>query len=72
MTETHLAAASALDDQLLTIAEAANVLGMSTFYIYDHATRLEPRIPCVRLGRRIRFRRSDLRAFVESNAKKAL
>ena len=70
MSETNNAA-TALEDQLLTIAEAANVLGMSTFYIYDHATRLEPRIPSVRLGRRIRFRRSDLRGFVEANARKA-
>jgi excisionase family DNA binding protein len=69
MTETHNAA-TALDDQLLDVGEAATVLRVSHFYIRDHATRLEPKIPHVRFGRRILFRRSDLREFVEAHAKK--
>ena len=46
---------------MLTVDEAAKYLRVSACWIYDHAAgRREPKIPCVRLGASIRFRRSTL------------
>lgn len=46
------------DDQLLTPQEAAEKLRVSTDWLYRAARREE--FPCVRMGRLVRFRRSDV------------
>jgi excisionase family DNA binding protein len=51
-----------LDEPLLTPAEAAKLLSVRVSWIYE-AVRAG-RLPCVRIGRHIRFLRSDLEAFV--------
>ena len=57
--------------RLWTLDEVSQFLGMSKAWVRDHATRREPRIPCVRLGGRraiLRFRRQDLIDFVNRQA----
>lgn len=56
--------------KLLTIADVANQLNASRAWVRDHATRRNPRIPCVRLGGRralLRFRPADVEAFIEQH-----
>lgn len=52
----------ALDEPLLTAADAAAVLSVRTSWIYDAARSGE--LPCVRIGKHVRFLRSDLERFV--------
>jgi excisionase family DNA binding protein len=53
-------------EKLLTAEEVALLLNVSTAWVYDHADRKQPRIPCVRLGKSVRFRPEDVRAFIEA------
>ena len=52
-----------LEEPLLTPADAARLLVVKTSWIYE-AVR-DGRLPCVRIGRHIRFLRSDLERFVD-------
>ena len=55
---------------LLTLEQVAQMLGVSKAWVRDHATRRNPRIPVVRLGRKravLRFRTQDLEKFVVEN-----
>jgi excisionase family DNA binding protein len=55
---------------LLTLDDVATQLGVSREWVRDHATRRNPRIPCVRLGGKralLRFRPSDVEKFIEQN-----
>ena len=52
----------ALDEALLTPAQAAGLLAVRTSWIYE-AVRAR-RLPCVRIGRHVRFLRSDLESWV--------
>jgi excisionase family DNA binding protein len=51
-----------LDEPLLTPAEAAALLSVRTSWVYE-AVR-DGRLPCVRIGRHLRFIRSDLARWV--------
>jgi excisionase family DNA binding protein len=53
-------------EKLLTAEEVAQLLNVSAAWVYDHADRKQPAIPCVRLGRSVRFRPEDVRTFVEA------
>ncbi len=50
-------------ERLLTISEVATWLGVSKAWVYDHATRKRPFLPCVRLGEITRFRRGEIERF---------
>ncbi len=53
--------------ELLNIPETADVLRIST-----HTLRVwtrKKKIPCVRLGRRVLFRKRDVESFIRSNVK---
>lgn len=50
-------------DDLLTVAEARRVLRCGRSWLYEHADE----IGHVRLGTRLRFRRSDLEAYAARN-----
>jgi predicted DNA-binding transcriptional regulator AlpA len=55
---------------LLTLDQVAKMLGTSKAWVRDHATRRNPRIPCVRLGGRralLRFRPQDIDTFIEKH-----
>ncbi len=51
--------------KLLTPSEVAEQLGVSAAWVRDHATRKQPRIPVVKLGKLLRFRQADIQAFIE-------
>ena len=54
--------AVALNEPLLGPAEAAGLLSVRVSWIYDAARR--GHVPCVRIGRHVRFLRSDLERWV--------
>jgi len=54
-------------EQLLTIRDVATWLGVSKGWVYDHTTRKRPFLPCIRLGEMTRFRRDDIRKFIEEH-----
>ena len=51
-----------LDEPLLTPEEAARLLRATPYWVTERARRGE--IPCVRVGRKVAFLRSDLEAWV--------
>ncbi|MBZ2186206.1 MAG: helix-turn-helix domain-containing protein [Bryobacter sp.] len=51
-------------ERLLTPRDVAHWLGVSVDWVQDHATSKEPRLPCVRMGKLLRFRREDVEAFL--------
>ena len=55
----------AQDDQLLTTAEAASLLGLSPAWLERDRSRSKPLLPFVRVAyRAVRYRVGDLRAHV--------
>jgi hypothetical protein len=48
---------------LIGPAEVARLLGVSSGWVRDHATRKTPRIPVVRIGRMMRFRPADIKVY---------
>lgn len=56
-------------ERLLTINEVAAWLGVSKAWVYDHATRKRPFLPCVRFGELTRFRRSEIERFIQEHVK---
>ena len=56
-------------DRLLTINEVAEWLGVSKAWVYDHATRKKPFLPCVRIGEITRFRRAEIESFIQQHAR---
>jgi excisionase family DNA binding protein len=57
---------SAKPEPLLNVDQVAELLNVSAQFVRDHATRCEPRIPCVRLGSLLRFRMVDIDEFIEA------
>ena len=53
-------------DDMMTDEDVMAFLKVSKQWLRDHTTRTEPIIPHVPCGRKIRYRRSDVIAFVES------
>lgn len=49
---------------LLTVDQVATILGVSPAWVRDHATRKQPRLKCVKVGKLLRFRMEDVRAFI--------
>jgi excisionase family DNA binding protein len=56
-------------ERLLTITEIAVWLGVSKAWVYDHATRKKPFLPCVRFGELTRFRRAEIERFIQEHVK---
>ncbi len=69
-TTARLSAAATVPDRLLDVAEAAATLGLKsprTMYKWAYAGR----IPSVRIGRLLRFRRSDLERLIANGERPA-
>ena len=56
-------------ERLLTINEVAAWLGVSKAWVYAHATRKKPFLPCVRFGELTRFRRTEIERFIQEHVK---
>lgn len=52
---------------LLSVADVATWLGVSKAWVYDHTTRKQPLLPCIRIGEVTRFRREDVERFIEEH-----
>jgi hypothetical protein len=50
---------------LIGPSEVARLLGVSSAWVRDHATRKTPRIPVVRIGKMMRFRPADIKGIVQ-------
>ncbi len=62
-------AAVAVGDELLTVNDAARFLRVTVSWVYEHTRDdAEDRLPFVKLGKYVRFDRTDLREFI--NAKR--
>jgi len=60
------------EDVLLDVGGAATLLGYSHFWVIEHTTGgKQPQLPCIRIGRKIKYRRADLREFIEAHSKAA-
>ena len=57
-------------DKLLTPREVASWLDVSVDWVQDHATTKEPRIPALRMGKLLRFRREEIEAFITDRAQR--
>ena len=57
-------------EKLLTLEEVAEVLGVSERFVRNKTSRKAvPRLSFVRVGNRLRFRRSDVELFCAMNEK---
>ena len=64
--------ANALGDQLLTVNDAARFLHVTVSWVYEHTRDdAEDRLPFVKLGKYVRFDRTDLRAFIDAKRQAA-
>lgn len=54
-------------EELLTVHQAARVLNVSVSWVYEH-TRADSaeRLPCVKLGKYLRFDQRDLHAYIDA------
>ncbi|HEY1901122.1 MAG TPA: helix-turn-helix domain-containing protein [Terracidiphilus sp.] len=52
------------DERLLNARQVADKLGVSERFIRDHTTRRSSKIPAVKLGKLIRYRRADVDVFM--------
>jgi excisionase family DNA binding protein len=57
-----------VEQKLLTPKEVARWLDVSIDWVHNHATRKEPRLPVVRIGKLLRFRNEDVEAFIRGRA----
>jgi excisionase family DNA binding protein len=54
-------------DDLLTVDEAARFLHVPVSWVYEHArTGSGDRLPVIKVGKYLRFDRSDLRAYIDA------
>ena len=58
--------ATAVSRRLLTPGEVAQWLGVSAGWVRDHATRKQPRLRAVKLGKLLRFRQQDIEEFIRT------
>jgi excisionase family DNA binding protein len=52
-------------ESLLTTQEVAEWLSVSPGWVRDHATRKQPRLPSLKLGKLLRFRTEDVKEFIQ-------
>ena len=54
-------------EELLTVHDAARFLNVSVSWVYEHTRDdVEDRLPFVKLGKYLRFDRTDLRAYIDA------
>lgn len=61
----RLSAETATVNRLLGPVDVAKWLGVSSGWVRDHATRKEPRLPVVKVGKLLRFRPEDVERFLQ-------
>ena len=56
--------------RLLSVDDVAGMLQVSAAWVRDHATRKQPRLPVVRIGKLLRFRAPDVEQWIEEQMKR--
>ena len=56
---------------LLTVEDVATILQVSPAWVRDHATRRQPLLPVVRIGKLLRFRAADVDRWIEEQMMRA-
>ena len=51
--------------QLLSVGAVAGILGVSQAWVRDHATRKQPHLKCVKVGKLLKFRPADVEEFIQ-------
>lgn len=64
----RISAETASVQRLLGPADVAKWLGVSSGWVRDHATRKEPRLKSVKVGKLLRFRPEDVEDFLRTGA----
>lgn len=59
-----------METKLLNVVELAKLLNVSSMWVYEKVKA--GKIPCIRLGRTIRFVPEDIDSFISSNKKEGL
>ena len=63
------AAPLAIGDELMTVNDAARFLRVTVSWVYEHTRDdAEDRLPFVKLGKYVRFDRTDLREYVDAKS----
>src|SRR5207247_9468196 len=56
-----------IGDELMTVNDAARFLRVTVSWVYEHTRDdAEDRLPFVKIGKYVRFDRTDLREFIEA------
>jgi excisionase family DNA binding protein len=56
---------------LLTVENVAAILQVSPDWVRDHATRKQPRLPVIRVGKLLRFRSQEIDRWIQEQALRA-
>lgn len=62
---------SRLYEPMLPTNEAAKMLGVSNHFMFKDRRRPQPLIPFVKIGSAVRYRLSDLQAFIEASTRRS-
>jgi hypothetical protein len=57
-------------DRLLTVEDVAGFLQVSAVWVRDHATRKQPRLPVVRVGKLLRFRPHEIEKWIREQSQR--
>jgi excisionase family DNA binding protein len=65
--QTEMDSVIAFGDELLTVHDAARFLKVSVSWVYEHTRDdIADRLPFLKLGKYLRFDRTDLRAYIDA------
>jgi excisionase family DNA binding protein len=57
-------------DRLLTVEDLAARLQVSSAWVRDHASRKQPRLPVVRVGKMLRFRGDEIDRWIMDHSQR--
>ena len=56
---------------LMTVENVAALLQVSSAWVRDHASRKQPRLPVVRVGKLLRFRPDEIEKWIQEQSQHA-
>ncbi len=54
---------------LMTVDNVADLLHVSAAWVRDHATRKQPRLPVVKIGKLLRFRPAEIEKWIQEQSR---
>jgi len=60
----------AISPALLTVEDVAALLRVSPDWVRDHASRKQPRLPVIRVGKLLRFRSHEIERWIQDVAQR--